>query len=215
MISIKPLTVLSVVVFCVGPFLHADPTTRPAIEIPKDETPLQALHRSCQTFDTLDLDASLSLMNYAPGKEERFAKAYCRFALALTRVELAIVKKFDRQTADDTIRACDWQPESDIDGSQVAIDGDKATVTLKGAKDPTILRRVNGVWTVSVTDMMEGMTDAEIKDSLDYYKLAAKALSPIVHDIDTGKYETPAQLIQAVKAVVNPEPPPEPNKAGL
>lgn len=214
MSCIKAFAALSIIAFFGVPLLHAEPITRPAIEIPKDETPLQALHRSCKTFDTLDLDASLSLMSYAPGKEERFAKAYGQFALVLTHAEQAMTKKFDRKAADDMLRACNCPPESDIDSSEVAIDGDKATITFKGSKDPTILRRVNGVWKVSVADMMGGMTDAIMIEWLDYYKLAAEALPPIVHDIDAGKYETRTKVIEAVKAVVNPDPPPDPKKSG-
>ena len=182
----------------------ADPTTRPTTDIPKDETSLAALKRCCRTFDTLDYDAALALHHYSGEKEEKFTRSYCRFAIALTQVELSIVKRFDRQTADRVMHACDVQVESDVDGSKVELDGDKATIKIKGAEAPTTLRRIDGVWKVSVGDMLQGMSDDDIKSAMEFYEFAAKALPPVAQDISSGKYRSLREVLGAVRAIIQP-----------
>ena len=186
------------------------PATRPGVEIPRNETPLQAIKRGCDVFDTLDLEAALKLFSYEGQQEERFTRSYCRFAVALTAVELSVVKKFDRKAADDLIHACHLQTKSDVDGSEVVLDGDKATVKLKGAEDPTILRLVDGTWKVSVADMLSDMNDEELKNSMEYYDHVTEALRPIARDLDAGKYTTSDDVVKAVKDIVDPTAPPRP-----
>ena len=157
----KPLRAFLVVavLLAVCSALHADPATRPAFEIPKDETPKQALKRGCKVFDTLDLDAVLKLYSWENEQQHEFVKAYGEYAIALTRVEHAMVKKFSRKDADDLVHAAGEQTEEDVDEAEITIDGDKATVKFKDAEAPIVLQRIEGVWKATTADLLKDMGD--------------------------------------------------------
>jgi hypothetical protein len=203
--SLTTLLLLS----CAAHLALADPSTRPsAPPIPKDETPKQAIQRSCKVFDTLDPGAVVKLFRWATPREEKFIRSYVRYAIELTRIEQAVTKKFGRPAADDLVHAAGEQTESDIDAADEAIEGDTATVKFKGQDAPIItLHREDGLWLVYAGDIIDKQTDDELKSAIDSYDGWSARLPAIAADVAAGKYATADEVTKLVKEMVNPDLP--------
>ena len=211
MILAKPLPLLAMILtFCLTPLARC--VDRADIDIPKDETPKQAIKRGCKVFDTLDLDAAMKLFAWDDDKQRDFVKSYAEYAIALTRVELTIEKKFSRKDADEMVHAAGEHTETDLEEAEFTLDGDKATATFKGTDNPIILRRIDGTWKLVAADLLKDVGAEEVKSAMSDYNKFTKALVEIAKDVEVGKYTAP-EATEVVKQLVNP-PAPNP-KAGL
>jgi hypothetical protein len=177
------------------------------IEVPVNETPKEALLRACKVMDSLDLDAAIELYNATNEFEKQNTRIACKYYVAVTRVELAVRKRFGTKDEDKFVHAIGENTEDDARQAKYKVEGDQADVTFPGDTDPSLkMIRVNGIWKVDVSSGLQGMSKDELKKLGDFYQSMEKAAGPIAEKIGKGDYRTTDEVIAAFKPLVDARP---------
>ena len=197
------------------PAFGAGPETRPLvparIEPAKDETPRQALERGCKVVNQLDANRAMELFRYdvKDPKERDMTQSLCAYAVAATRVEQAVRRKFGDDAAAEMVHAIGETTEKDLADADVTVDGDTATVKLPHSSEPVKMVREDGVWKVSVKDLLAGMSDEDAKATMEKNKQCEEGFDRVAGKVEAGKLKTAEAVNEAVDRVINP-PPPQP-----
>lgn len=182
---------------------NAEPATRPAAVIPKDETPLQALHRMFKVFDTLDkLEACVALNQINDEAQRQYAVESCRYALALVRVEQATEARFGSKAAADVAHAAFDLTDADIDRGKVTLNGDKATVKFDGSENVIWLIRVGGVWKYNTAESVSPQP-AERAADLARFKRQETLLTQLAADVQAARFPTADAVLKEIRKVTD------------
>jgi hypothetical protein len=94
----------------------------------------------------------------------------------------------------------------------VKVEGDKATVLIKGDPQTLSLVKVDGQWKMSVSPMTKGRSKEDIEQQLEQMKVLAGIVRETAGELEQGKYTTPQQLDDAIRGkrarAMSPRPAP-------
>jgi hypothetical protein len=175
----------------------------PSAKIPADETPEQALVRGTRVIDQLDVDAAMDLYRYSGDLEKQFVKAYCKYAIEATRVELAVKKRFGQDKSEAMLHAIGEFAESDLQNATYKTDGDTATMQYPGQTEPGLhMIRVNGIWKINVHVELKDMSDDDLKQEIKNSETHAKNIHPLAEKVANGEYKSVDEIIDQLKQAI-------------
>ncbi len=90
------------------------------------------------------------------------------------------------------------QSLKDLDAATEKIQGDTATIDMKGEKKPMTLKKISGHWKVDASSMPELPTD----EALASMKKIAQAMDKAADDVRSGKLKTKQQIQDAMQAAI-------------
>ncbi|HVX85012.1 MAG TPA: hypothetical protein VH253_09370 [Phycisphaerae bacterium] len=173
-------------------------------------------HMDALVTDHKWLDA---LDNYVAvnDSERNLARAMVEMDDAMDKFQTAVRAKFGDAGWNTIGAAVHALPKGGVDAVNVTITGDLATVTWAGATSPEFLKKVGGVWKISVPDLMAysmkaaGATETQARElepqvleiSVDRVRRMSSGLVWLSLEITAGKYATPADAKSAADAVMN------------
>ena len=159
--------------------------------------------RGTRVIDQLDVDAAMDLYSYSGDLEKQFVNAYCKYAVEVTRVELAVKKRFGQEKSDAMLHAIGEYVESDLPNATYKIDGGSATVQYPGQTEPGLhMIRVNGIWKINVHVELKDMTDDDLKQEIKNSEMHAKNIHPLAEKVANGDSKSVDQIIDQLKHAV-------------
>ncbi len=181
----------------------ADQKTEKAA-IPANESPEAAMLRITDDMEKLDLDQALGLYDYSTDLEKQWARASCKYGLAITRVELAARKQFGRKQADQFVHAIQDRTDEDVKQATFKVDGDKAAVQFAGDTEPTSqLVRVKGVWKLDAHFFTKDLPESAIKQDIKTYEAIARDAAPFAEKVEKGEYKDVDSLAKDLNTMIN------------
>lgn len=182
------------------------PTTAPArIEPAKDETPLQAIARGCKVYDQLDVDRSVELFQLT-ARNRYYVRSGAFWTEAITAIEKRSRSKFGDKKTEEWLHAVGICVEADVPRMQVTIEGDRARIVPPEGCPPFEMVLENGVWLYDMDSAIQNLTAAEVKEVAAQNLADAVELKKVASDLADGKMKSSAELLQRVKAIVDPPP---------
>jgi hypothetical protein len=168
-----------------------------------NETPEQALVRGTRIIDELNVDAAVELYSYSGDQEKQFVKAYCKYAVEVTRVELAVKKRFGQEQSEAMLHAIGEYAESDLPNATYKIEGDTASVQYPGQAEPGLhLIRANGIWKINIHVDLKDMSSDDLKNEIKKNELQATKIHPLAEKIARGGYKSVDEITAELKHVV-------------
>jgi hypothetical protein len=165
---------------------------------PADQTTPQGtvvlLARATQAGDA---DALARLFHATDAQQKSYVQALTQQAHALAMYRQAVIKAFGQDVADRI--AGNAIDEENLRNSKTKIDGEKASVTLPGG-EPYELLRVGGIWKVSAAQLTAGKNAQIMQQELTQMKQLSGVLVEVSEELVSGKYTTPEQLDDAIRA---------------
>jgi len=201
-----PSSILALLLIAAAPATTR--TTRPSTNDPS--APRAALLMYDKLVGPNESDKALGLYHATTTRERALAAVLANLDGALANLHAQATKKFNRQAADDLIRAVDGATTDDINNADIKVTGDTAAVSFPNSTHPTQMVRVKGEWKISVKALVQDLQSNPREFRKALTKLAASA-NGIAAKIQEGQFPTPAaakkQLDRANKsAFKQPEP---------
>ena len=185
----------------------------------KADTPVQALEN--MRLAMLDGNKQAFLDCYdVSGKQAEVVSAFYDFTTAARKFDESMRKAYgDDAVTQAMIAAKDMSLENDkwIEDATVQIDGDTATVTLKGQPQPMRLINKNGLWKIDATSMLGATAPSgqDIEQQIKMFQALTKAVTDVQQKIGQPGYTaekvsqelakaTRAAMIQAVSGSILP-----------
>jgi hypothetical protein len=142
-----------------------------------------------------------AVMHAATPAESKMVTAMAEMARAMSALQKAAVKQFGREAAKEVVGdtdATDAESKARIDSADVKISGDTATVTMEdGEETPVVLKRVAGHWKLPMSELSKGADPAALEERLVALADQARLVRDLAGEIESGKYNTPAQAHEA------------------
>ncbi len=170
---------------------------------PKD-SPKESLLGGSQAAERLDSDLLTKFYEATTPLEKEFARSASDYAIEVTRVELAVRKRWGRKEDDRFVHGIGEKTDDDIRAADFKVDGDKATVLYKGDAEPAVsFVRINGVWKYDVHADVKDRTDDEVKDWTKQNESVAKKIAPYAAKVEKGEYKDPDSVTADVKRIID------------
>ncbi len=171
---------------------------------PSKESPRDTALASDKASERLDQEL-LEKFSYASSPlDKQYLHAACKYCIELTRVELAVRKRWGQKVDDAFIHGVGEKTDDDVRAAEFKLDGDKATVWFKGDKEPNgTLIKIDGVWKYDTHADLEGQSDDDVKDSVKRFDTLAKQISPYAAKVENGEYKDPDSVTADVKRIID------------
>jgi hypothetical protein len=164
-------------------------------------TPKGSLKAFARATREADRQKLRSFLYPADETEARMADAMADATAALARLRLAAIERFGEASArvlnggvpsEDEIRLMDAATEK--------IDGDRATVSMKGGprSGQMQLVRVEGMWKIAVGQGMAGKTPQQIEGAIATLQKTARIVGEITEEVTAGKYKSAREAADAL-----------------
>jgi hypothetical protein len=101
------------------------------------------------------------------------------------------------------------QSMTTIDAASEKVDGDTAVIST-AAQESMTLKKVNGAWKISVSDLSRGSTPAAIDERVAMLSNQMKAMQDVTAGVNAGKYATANEAVAAIRTRLGGPPQPAP-----
>ena len=137
------------------------PIAVPARRVASQETPKDAFRK---VFDSINKGDKRGILEsvYAVGEESKTVEALAEFAESARDFDAAFVKAFGRKSGFSFPGVEDF--EESMEGAEVKIDGDKASVSTSDLSEPVRFIQKAGAWKVLAADVIGVMQGGDIKN---------------------------------------------------
>ncbi|MEO6434575.1 MAG: hypothetical protein ABIP55_02290 [Tepidisphaeraceae bacterium] len=170
--------------------------------VPADpSTPRGALKRLAQALDAGERAVVLDLLSAESDAQRKWATATADLAEATAALRRSAVAGFGPQGSRGLAVDAAASPEAlaRIDGAEVAITGDSATV--RPAQDegpPIVLVRRDGRWRVPVSEFSRDVEAVDLDRAIAALADETRLLRELATEVSAGKYKTAADARQAL-----------------
>lgn len=128
----------------------------------------------------------------ADDKQAKVIEAMAAMFPGMVKLHDAAAQKFGAEQAKDLEGPI--AIIANVDKAEEKIDGDKATVTVKGANKPVALKKVDGGWKVD----MAGMSSPDDAEMTKMAPIMGKVAGEVADDIKAGKFKDMNEAQQAM-----------------
>jgi hypothetical protein len=170
------------------------PATAPA----DPSTPQGALVIIARATQAGDADSLRKGFHVTTPDEQKYLDAVAEQAAAMAAIREATVKAFGQEAADRISQ--NTIDEDRIRAAKATVEGDKATVQVADSPEPYFLVRVGGVWKLSLAKLAAGKNQQIMQQQLDQMKQMSGVMREAAKELGEGKYATPEQLVDGVRA---------------
>ena len=177
------------------------PSSAPTDASANDPSPKGTLKQLAAALREGDAERIRAVMHAANPSETRMVAAMAETARSMAALQKAAVKQFGREAAKEVVGdtdATDAESKARIDSAEVKVQGDTATVTMEdGEETPVVLKKVAGHWKLPMAELSKGADPAALEERLVALSEQARLVRDLATEIETGKYNTPAQAHEA------------------
>lgn len=176
-------------------------TTQPASRPATDQsTPVATLLSFTRAILNAQPEAVRQTLLASTDLQQRYAAGYVDVTVGLARLKNAIRDRFGTQAANIMLGTDEEQLERIEKQAKVNIDEDTARIELPGEnKVSLVMVRTEGVWKISVADMMQDRGEQAIEKDLQTMQKMAAAANETADEISAGKFERVDQAMEAFK----------------
>jgi hypothetical protein len=166
-----------------------------------DSTPKGVLKQLAAALRDGDAERIRNVMHAATPAETKMVAAMAETARAMAALQKAAIKQFGREAAKEVVGdtdGTDAESKARIDSAEVKVQGDTATITMEdGEETPVVLKRVGGHWKLPMSELAKGADPGALEERLVALADQARLVRDLATEIETGKYNTPAQAHEA------------------
>jgi hypothetical protein len=139
------------------------PTTTLLAQSEKTQSPKDTLLAQDAAAQSGDLDADARFYHAADDHQRDLLKLIAKGDVALAKLQSAVAGQFGKDLALEVVHAAGTVVTDDVKGATEKIDGDKATITFKNDATPLHMLKIDGVWKVSLPDMLGEATGPQLE----------------------------------------------------
>ena len=129
----------------------------------KPQSPKDALLAQDAAAQTGDLDADAKFYYADTDHQRDLLKLIAQGDVALAKLQSAVAKQFGKDLALEVVHAAGTVVSEDVKAATEKVDGDKATITFKNDATPLHMVKIDGVWKVSLPDMLGEATPPQLE----------------------------------------------------
>ncbi len=152
----------------------------------KASTPKEALENMVKAMQDGDSEAFVACFD-ATEDQEKFLGVMCEVTYAKMKFKEAMVKEYGEDAIPKSYLD-DFKDDKWLEDMEIKIDGDKATATKKGQKEPLNLVKKDGEWKIDAKDMADENQMKDMGMTLKMFEALTKAMKDATSKIGKKGY---------------------------
>lgn len=164
------------------------------------DTPREVVTKFAKAFETGDVEG-VKAVSISNPQMDKALPIFLPVLAAMKKLQDAAAEKFGAESK-TVMGSMDKIGDfsKNIAEGEIKENGETATLTVKDAKEPLILKRVNDNWKVDLASLKMNVTDEEIARQTPIMQAMAKAALESADEIKAGKYKTAKEAKDAFEA---------------
>ncbi len=156
----------------------------------KASTPKEVLENMAEAMQDGDSEAFVACFD-ATEDQEKLLGATCEMMSAMIKFEEAMVKEYGEDAVKKSgskSNFSDFKDDKWLEDLEIKIDGDKATATKKGDKEPMNLVKKDGGWKIDAKDMADEKQMKDLDKALKMFEAMANVTKDATDKIGKDGY---------------------------